>query len=69
MQLKEAIIQFLANEWKQNPNNINVDTLLSDFNWNEEALGRLQEALDITLPDDCGELLTVGDLIAAYDRS
>lgn len=69
MQLKEAIIQFLANEWKQNPENINIDTVLADFNWNQEVLERMQEALDITLPDDHEELVTVGDLIVAYDKS
>lgn len=69
MQLQEAIIQFLANEWKQNPENINLDVQLSDFGWNEEMLDRLQESLELSLPEDHGEIVTVGDLISAYDKS
>lgn len=69
MQLKEAIIQFLANEWKQNPENINMDTVLSDFDWNEESMEKMQEALDLILPEEHEEIITVGDLVSAYDRS
>lgn len=69
MQLQEAIIQFLANEWKQNSENINLDVQLSDFGWNEEMLDRLQESLELSLPEDHGEIVTVGDLISAYDKS
>lgn len=67
MQVREAIIAFLANESKLDPATITVDTLLSDLNWQDSMLQRLQEALDVTLPEGLPEMSTVGELLEAFD--
>lgn len=68
MRLKQAILEFIANEFQIE----NSETLL-DTSWEElgvkgdqltDLLRRLQDALGIILPEDqVGSLETVGDLV------
>lgn len=67
MQKRNAVIQYLANEWQKNPSDLTSDLVLSDMSSDETLLSRLQEALDITIPVDFSEINTVGDLLEAVD--
>lgn len=65
--LKNAIIQFIANEFKLEPENINDDlSFLDDLGLShdqtQDLLSRLQEALDFIIPETGSEIETVGDL-------
>ena len=68
MQKRTAIIQFLANEWQHEPNNITPDIILSDMGNVQDLLTKLQDALDLTAPEG-GEntITTVGELLEAFD--
>lgn len=67
MQKRNAIIQYLANEWQKQPADITADLVLSEMSAGETLLARLQEALDLTMPEDHPEIITVGDLLEAFD--
>lgn len=67
MQKRNAVIQFLANEWQKNPADLTADLILSDMSSDDTLLSRLQEALDITIPVDIADIITVGDLLEAVD--
>ncbi len=65
--LKNAIIQFIANEFKLEPQNINEDlSFLDDLglgkDQTQDLLSRLQEALDFIIPTDSPNIDTLGDL-------
>lgn len=68
MNLKTAIIQFLANEFKFDPQNLSVDTSFSqDLGLSESEISdlfqRLQDALNFILPEDHNHISTIGQLI------
>ncbi|MDP1743822.1 MAG: transcription antitermination factor NusB [Candidatus Amesbacteria bacterium] len=67
MQKRNAVIQFLANEWQKNPSELTDDTILSEMSSDTTLLSRLQDALDITIPTDLSEIITIGDLLEAID--
>lgn len=70
MNLRPAIIQFLANEFKFDANNLNPDTSFAqDLGLSpaelSDLLQRMQDALNFILPEDSQtEITTVGQLIA-----
>lgn len=71
MNIQIAIIQFLANEFHLEPENITEDTSLSeDLGLNPdqiaELLKNMQDSLNITLPED-GNITTVGQLFEALE--
>lgn len=71
--LKTAIIEFLANEFKLQPGNVNPDTsFTTDLGLSPvelaELLQRLQDALNIILPEDrVPQINTVADLTDAVE--
>ena len=67
MQKRSAIIQYLANEWQKQPADITTDLILAEMSSDETLLARLQEALDLTMPEEHLEIITVGDLLEAFD--
>lgn len=73
MNLKNAIIQFLADELHLEASNITEDTNFeADLGLSAdqfaELLQKLQDALSITLSEDqSGSIVTVGDLLAAAE--
>ncbi len=65
--LKNAIIQFIANEFKLEPQNIKEDlSFLDDLSLSHEQtqdlLTRLQESLDFIIPEGNLNIDTLGDL-------
>jgi transcription antitermination factor NusB len=67
MQKRNAIIQFLANEWQKNPSDLTSDLVLSEMSSDPTLVDRLQEALEITIPGDIADIITIGDLLEAID--
>lgn len=73
MNIKIAIIQFLANEFHQEASNINEDTNFeTDLGLNSaqvgELLHNLQDALNVALPEDSAtNIATVGQLFEALE--
>ncbi len=71
--LKNPIIQFLANEFKLDPANIDTDlNFFTDLNLTPDQLSvllqRLQDALDFSLPVDRElHLETIQDLLTALN--
>lgn len=69
--LETAIKEFLANEYKLDPQNIDEDfSLTNDLHLDPPALAdllqRLQDALNFTIPEDkVLNISTVEDLVAA----
>lgn len=74
MQIQTAIIQFLSNEFKMEPDNLNPDTSFSaDLGLSPDALSdlfqRLQDSLNISLPEDkVAGITTVGQLLEAVSE-
>ncbi len=71
MNVKPAIVQFLANEFHLEPEGITEDTNFSeDLGINPaqiaELLKNLQDALNIVLPEEAN-ITTVGELFAAVE--
>lgn len=70
-QLKAAIIEFLANEFKLDPADISEEMSFSsdlhlDPDREADLFQRLQDALNFTLPEDkLTGIATVGDLLDA----
>jgi len=73
MNIKLAIIQFLANEFHLEAENITEDTSFNeDLGLNPtqiaELLKNLQDSLNIVLPEEAvGNITTVGQLFAALE--
>ena len=71
--LNQAVIQFLADEFKFRPGDIIADTDFAvDFGLSPDQLidliGRMQDALDFILPEDkINDIKTVGDLLASLE--
>jgi len=71
--LKQAVIQFLANEYHFRPEDIIPDTdFFLDFGLTQDQLvdliGRMQDALNFILAEDkITDIQTVGDLLACLD--
>lgn len=70
--LKNAIIHFLANEFKLDPETIGPDLQFSDLGLTQpevlDLLNRLQEALDFALPEDkLSGIQTIEDLLLLVD--
>lgn len=69
--LETAIIQFLADEFHLQPDNLIPDTdFIVDLGLSPEQvqdlITRLQDSLDFILPEDkVGQISTLGDLLAA----
>ena len=68
--LEKAVIQFLANEFQFNPENLLPDTdFFQDLGLNPEQfndlIARMQDALNIILPEDkINEIHTLADLLS-----
>lgn len=66
--LKKAIIEFIANEFKLNPEGMNPDLSFTidlglDAEHFSDLLQRLQDSLDFTLPEDkIPEIFTIDDI-------
>lgn len=73
MNLKSAIIQFLANEFKFEPDSLSMDTSFSqDLGLSEpqlsDLLQRLQDSLNFILPEDAtSTITTIGQLVAQVE--
>lgn len=73
MNLKSAIIQFLANEFKFEPDSLSVDTSFSqDLGLSEPEISdlfqRLQDSLNFILPEDAtSNISTIGQLISQVE--
>jgi acyl carrier protein len=73
MNIKNAIIQFLANEFHMEADNINEDTSFeTDFGLNSdqivELLQKLEDSLNIELPEDqTPDITTVGNLLESIE--
>ncbi len=72
MRLKQAIIEFLANELHLETSAITAETLFAEVGVEASALPdllhRLQDALGIILPEDkVADITVVGDLFAAVE--
>ncbi len=73
MNIKNAIIQFLANEFHMEADSINEDTSFeTDFGLNasqvEELLQKLEESLNIILPEEqTSSIVTVGQLLESIE--
>jgi acyl carrier protein len=71
--LKQAVIEYLANEFHLHPEDILPDTdFYTDMNLSKEQvtdlIERMQDALNIILPDDkIGEIKTVADLVTSLE--
>ena len=74
MQIKTAIIQFLANEFQLDPDHLNPDTAFTtDLGLSPEQLTnllqRLQESLGIILPEDkLPTIATIGQLLDIFEE-
>ena len=73
MRLQTAILEFLGNELKLDPQNISPDTAFADLGLNQtqisDILNRLQDALGITLPEDKDtSIASVGDLLSLVEE-
>ncbi|KKU28859.1 MAG: Acyl carrier protein [Candidatus Amesbacteria bacterium GW2011_GWA2_47_11b] len=74
MQIKTAIIQFLANEFQLDPDHLNPDTAFTtDLGLSPEQLTnllqRLQESLGIILPEDkLPTITTIGQLLDIFEE-
>lgn len=74
MQVRTAIIQFLSNEFRLDPNRLNPDTsFAADLGLSPEQLTdllqRLQESLGIILPEDKVPAITsVGQLLDIFEE-
>ena len=72
--LEKALIEFLANEFKLKPENINPDTsfithLGLTSNELQDLLQRLQDSLNIILPEEkITQIDTVSDLLQAVQE-
>lgn len=72
MNLKSAIIQFLANEFKFDPNTLSLDTSFSqDLGLSDsevtDLLQRLQDSLNFILPEGSADITTIGQLVSTVD--
>lgn len=70
-QLKTAVIEFLANEFKMAPDNLTPDlSFFTDLGLSpsqlQEILQRLQDSLSFILPEDSA-ISTVSDLLNLVD--
>ncbi|HBC72633.1 MAG: Acyl carrier protein [Candidatus Amesbacteria bacterium GW2011_GWB1_47_19] len=71
--LKTAVIQFLADEFQVDPNNLSEDTAFAaDLNLSptqiSDLLQRLQDSLNFILPEDkAASITTLGDIFAALE--
>lgn len=71
--LKSAIIQFLADEFKFDPDNLSLDTSFTqDLGLTEnqvsDLLQRLQDSLNFILPEDREtQINSIGQLISSID--
>ncbi len=71
--LKTPIIQFLANEFKLDPDSVGLDlNFQTDLNLSPseviDLLQRIQDALNFTLLDDqLGQITTIEDLLRIVD--
>jgi acyl carrier protein len=71
--LEQAIIQFLANEFHLQPENVLLDTdFYTDLNLTKQQLTdlieRMQDALNFILVEDkIGEIKTVSDLLTSLE--
>ena len=74
MQIKTAIIQFLANEFQLDPDHLNPDTAFTtDLGLSPEQLTdllqRLQESLGVILPEDkVPTIVSVGNLLDLFEE-
>ena len=74
MQIKTAIIQFLANEFQLDPDHLNPDTsFTTDLGLTAEQLTdllqRLQESLGVILPEDkVPAIATIGNLLELFEE-
>lgn len=73
MRLQTAILEFLGNELKLDPQNISPDTVFTDLGLSQgqisDILNRLQDALGITLPEDKDtSIVCVGDLLSLVEE-
>ncbi|OGC92846.1 hypothetical protein A3D85_01275 [Candidatus Amesbacteria bacterium RIFCSPHIGHO2_02_FULL_47_9] len=71
--LNKAIIQFLANEFKMNPENLTPDlSFSSDLGLSpqeiQELLQRLQDALNFILPEERTGINTISDLLGLTEE-
>lgn len=72
--LNTAIIAFLANEFKINPDQLNPDTsFVVDLGLSQDELQdllqRLQDSLNISLPEDrLSSVTTIADLLALTEE-
>jgi acyl carrier protein len=73
MNVKNAIIQFLANEFHLDPENISEDTTFEQdlgvpAHEVEDLLHNLEDALNISIPEDqVGDITTVGQLLESLE--
>lgn len=74
MQVRTAIIQFLSNEFRLDPDHLNPDTsFAADLELSPDQLTdllqRLQESLGIILPEDkVPAITTVGQLLDIFEE-
>ena len=70
--IKSAIIHFLANEFKLEPETITKDLQFQDLGLSQaqvqDLLGRMQDALSFDLPEDkASDIVTIEDLFRVID--